>query len=180
MAIEADSLEFWATALLRAWGYSAADGRFLAHTLVDANLRGIDSHGVLRLPAYERRVMAGLVRPDAEPVVSSSGAVVTVDANGAAGQIAARQAADAALTLSRSTGVAAASVHGSTHFGAAGFYARWLAEHRAVGIVVSNRSSSRTADVRRCWERIRSPSPRPPGAHPSASTWRPAPVRWAR
>lgn len=138
MAIEADRLESWATALLGVWGYGAEDGRFLAHTLVDANLRGIDSHGVLRLPIYEQRVTAGLVRPDAEPVVSSSGAVVTVDANGAAGQIAARQAADAALTLSRSTGVAVASVHGSAHFGAAGFYARWLAERRTVGIVVSN------------------------------------------
>jgi ureidoglycolate dehydrogenase (NAD+) len=138
MSIEAAALESWTTAVLRAWGYGVDDGRFLARTLVDANLRGTDSHGVIRLPAYERRIAAGLVRPDAAPVLSSTGSVVRVDANGAAGQIAARKAAEAALTLSRSTGVAVASVRGSTHFGTAGFYARWLAAHRAVGIVASN------------------------------------------
>ncbi|MER7250642.1 Ldh family oxidoreductase [Kribbella sp. NPDC000426] len=138
MPIEAAALESWTTSLVRAWGYGVDDSRFLARTLLDANLRGIDSHGVIRLPAYERRIAAGLVRPDAAPVLSGAGSVVTVDANGAAGQIAARKAAEAALTLSRSTGVAVATVRGSTHFGTAGFYARWMAAHRAVGIVASN------------------------------------------
>jgi LDH2 family malate/lactate/ureidoglycolate dehydrogenase len=138
MLIEADRLRAWATTLLTGWGYNDENATFLATTLVDANSRGVDSHGVIRLPAYERRIAENLVAADARPVVTVNGSVIKVDANRAAGQIAARAAVEAALEVSRSTGVATAGVHGSTHFGTAGFYARWLAERGAVAIVVSN------------------------------------------
>lgn len=135
---ESARLESWAARLLERWGYDPDNAAFLAKTLVDANNRGVDSHGVIRLPAYERRITERLVDPAAAPVVTVDGSVVTVDANGAAGQIATRAAAEAVLRLSRQTGVATAVVRGSTHFGTAGFYARWLAENGAVGVVVSN------------------------------------------
>ncbi|MFD3446294.1 Ldh family oxidoreductase [Microbacteriaceae bacterium 4G12] len=131
-------LEKWVTHLVEAWGYGGDEAAYLAATLVDANLRGVDSHGVIRLPAYERRINERLVDPAAAPIVTVEGSVVRVDANGAAGQIATRAAVEAALRVSRETGVATAAVHGSTHFGAAGFYARWLAEQGAVALVVSN------------------------------------------
>jgi len=132
------ALETWVAHLVETWGYGADDAAFLAASLVDANLRGVDSHGVIRLPAYERRITERLVDPAAAPVVSIDGSVVRVDANGSAGQIATRAALEAALELSRRTGIAAAAVRGSTHFGAAGFYARRLAEQGAVALVVSN------------------------------------------
>ncbi|WP_026820726.1 Ldh family oxidoreductase [Arthrobacter castelli] len=138
MDIEADLLTSWATALLRRWGYTDADAEFLATTLVDANARGVDSHGVVRIPAYERRIAENLVDTRAVPKVDVSGAVIKVDANGAAGQIAARAAVESALELSREAGIACAAVRGSTHFGTAGYYARWLAGNGAIGIVVSN------------------------------------------
>jgi ureidoglycolate dehydrogenase (NAD+) len=138
MLIEADRLEAWATSLLAEWGYSQEDATYLAATLVDANSRGVDSHGVIRLPAYQKRIAENLVTPNAAPVVTVEGSVVKVDANGAAGQLAAKAAVEAALDVSRTTGVATAAVHGSTHFGTAGYYARWLAERGAVAIVVSN------------------------------------------
>jgi LDH2 family malate/lactate/ureidoglycolate dehydrogenase len=138
MLIEADRLGAWATTLLGKWGYNDEDAAFLATTLVDANTRGVDSHGVIRLPAYQRRIAEKLVATDARPIVTVDGAVVKVDANRAAGQFAARAAVGAALEVSRTSGVATAGVHGSTHFGTAGFYARWLAERGTVAIVVSN------------------------------------------
>jgi ureidoglycolate dehydrogenase (NAD+) len=131
-------LEGWVTSLVESWGYSGDEAAYLAATLVDANLRGVDSHGVIRLPAYERRITEKLVDPVATPVVTVEGSVVRVDANGAAGQIATRAAVEEALRVSRETGVATAAVSGSTHFGAAGFYARWLAEQGAIALVVSN------------------------------------------
>jgi ureidoglycolate dehydrogenase (NAD+) len=134
----ATELTEWTERILAGWGYGRDDAEYLAGTLVDANARGVDSHGVLRLPAYERRIAERLVDPIAQPIVSVHQSIVTVDANGAAGQFAARSAADAALAVSRNTGVAVATVTGSTHFGMAGFYARWLADRGAIGIVVSN------------------------------------------
>jgi ureidoglycolate dehydrogenase (NAD+) len=138
IVVPAESLANWSTRLLRAWGYSEADARFIAGTLVDANLRGVDSHGVIRLPPYEARVRAGLVDPAAKPIVTTTNAVVQVDAAGAAGQLAARSATEAVSSLAREHGVATAVVKHSAHFGAAGFYARMLAERGQIGMVLSN------------------------------------------
>lgn len=138
MPIAADRLHGWVTELLTAWGYSPEDAAYLAETLVDANLRGVDSHGVIRLAAYRARIDAGLTSADAQPVLSGTGAALRVDAHGAAGQIAARVAASAARDAAREHGIAAVAIHGSTHFGAAGFYARWLAGEGLVAVVTSN------------------------------------------
>lgn len=138
MSIDAAALQEWATRLLEAWGYASDDAAFLAETLVDANLRGVDSHGVIRLPAYRARIDAGLVDPVATPVIERAGGVVSVDAAGTAGQLAARAAVDELAELSAEAGVACAAVRGSTHFGTAGFYARALARRGRVAFVVSN------------------------------------------
>lgn len=128
----------WTRRVLEAWGYRAGDAEFVADTLIDANLRGIDSHGVIRLPAYLRRIDAGLVDADATPRVATHGSVVRVDANAAAGQLAARSAMTEVARVARTAGVASATVSGSAHFGAAGYYARAMAELGFVAMVVSN------------------------------------------
>jgi ureidoglycolate dehydrogenase (NAD+) len=138
LQINSEILRSWVTDLLKSWNYSQEDAGFLADTLVDANLRGVDSHGVIRLPAYQKRIEQNLADPTAVPIVSGSGAAIRVDANGAVGQIASREAAKAVLEAALENGVGAVSVYGSTHFGTAGYYARWLAERRVIGIVVSN------------------------------------------
>jgi ureidoglycolate dehydrogenase (NAD+) len=136
--VEAKALSSWASALLRSWGYSEPEAEFIAESLVDANLRGVDSHGVLRLPAYAARVEHGLVLPAAQPVVTTRGGVVSVDANAAAGQIAARDAMEALAEAAARNGVGTAVIRGSAHFGAAGYYARLLAERGFIAFVVSN------------------------------------------
>ncbi len=138
MPITADRLQSWVTSLLTSWSYDTEDAAYLADTLVDANLRGIDSHGVIRLAAYRARLDAGLTSATAQPVVSGTGAALRVDANGAAGQIAARAAVNAARDAAREHGIAAVAIHGSTHFGAAGYYARELAREGLIAVVVSN------------------------------------------
>ncbi|GAA2173910.1 Ldh family oxidoreductase [Agrococcus versicolor] len=138
MAMPADRLLDWTTRLLAAWGFAPDDATYVATGLVDANLRGVDSHGVIRLPAYRARIDAGLVSPTAEPVVRTRGAVVRIDAAGAQGQIAARAAVEAVDAAATTHGVGTAVVRGSAHFGTAGTYARALAGRGKVAIVVSN------------------------------------------
>lgn len=138
MPIAADSLREWVTSLLVAWSYPPEDAAYIADTLVDANLRGVDSHGVIRLAAYRARLQAGLTTAGAEPAITRAGATARVDANGAAGQIAARTATEVAREIARDHGIAAVAVHGSAHFGAAGYYARSLAADGLIGVVVSN------------------------------------------
>lgn len=134
----AQDLSTWTTQLFEAWGYDAPDAAYLADTLIEANLRGIDSHGLMRIPAYRARIQAGLVNPAAKPVVTRTDAVLHVDAAGAPGQLAVRAAADETAALSSVHGVATATVSGSTHFGSAGYYARSLAQRGKIAIVVSN------------------------------------------
>ena len=131
-------LEHWVTGLAGAWGYRDTDAAYLAESLVDANLRGVDSHGVIRLPIYAQRIAHGLVNPSAVPLVESTAGSVRVDAQGAPGQLAAREACQALITAGRTNSVATATVRGSAHFGAAGFYARSLAAAGFVAVVVSN------------------------------------------
>lgn len=138
MKIDRLRLQNWTADLLRSWGYSDNDANYVADTLVDANLRAVDSHGVIRLPIYRARIDAGLVRPDAVPTVELLGAVARVDANQAPGQLAARAAVEAIDQLSTEYGVATAVVHNSSHFGTAGYFARDLAKRGKVAMVVSN------------------------------------------
>lgn len=134
------SIAEWSTKTLSAWGYRPDDAAFIADSLLDADLRGLASHGVIRLPAYEQRVVAGLVDPLAEPeVVTRTGsACARINGNNAAGQLVARRAVRTVSELAKSYGIGAVSVNHSAHFGAAGHYARMLATDSLIGLVVSN------------------------------------------
>jgi len=128
----------WVEGILRAWGYDAAAATYVADTMIDANLRGVDSHGVIRLGPYYRRIAEGLVDPKAQPQVTKRGAIVAVDGNRAPGQLAARAAVDALIATTDELGSATALVRGSAHFGTAGYYARALAAAGKVAIIASN------------------------------------------
>jgi ureidoglycolate dehydrogenase (NAD+) len=139
--VDAGALGSWVVGLLATVGYRDEGAAFVADTLLDANLRGVDSHGVMRLPVYLARIEAGLVDPAATPHVERHGAVAHVDARGAPGQLATLAALEAVVELANEFGVGCAAVRGSAHFGTAGFYARWLAERGCIGMVVSNSES---------------------------------------
>ena len=136
--VPATTLLEWATDMVTRWGYSHDDARYIAETLVDANLRGVDSHGIMRLPAYYERVRHGLTEPAATAVTTIRGATAQVNADRVAGQLAAREAVRTATTIANELGVAAVTVSESSHFGAAGFYARELAENGMFSMVMSN------------------------------------------
>ena len=138
MVFDARHLLEWTEELLTTWGYAPEDAAYVAETLVDANLRGVDSHGVIRLPVYRARIDAGLVDPRAVPLTTTSGATIRIAAQGAPGQLAARAALEQVDTLSSALGTASATVRGSAHFGTAGFYARELARRGKIALVVSN------------------------------------------
>lgn len=119
--------ELLATAqrLLAAMGAKPAHADVVASELVDANLAGHDSHGVIRLPQYHADVKAGKLRVDVEPAVSSNGvSMATVDGAGAWGQVVATRAIDEAIERARVTGMAIVTVRRCQHVGRVGAYAR--------------------------------------------------------
>lgn len=116
-----------------------ADARVVAEVLVDANLRGVDTHGIVRAPIYMRRVALGLTGGTGRVrVVREDGPSLRLDAAQALGPAAGVLGLDRAVALAGEHGVAVVAVGGSTHFGHAGFYARRAAERELVALVWTN------------------------------------------
>ena len=120
-------------------GLTEDDAAAVAEVLVDANLRGTDSHGVGRVPVYLRRVHGGLARgADAMTSAVDDGALARLDAGHGLGPVVGVRAVDLAASLAGRHGIGAVAVGRSTHFGAAGFYARRAARRGLVALVASN------------------------------------------
>ena len=106
--------------------------------LIDADLRGIDSHGFRGLPYYLERWRCGQIVADAEPTVQSeSGTTAHMDAQRALGLYASIRATDLALDKARRSGMAATVLNNSTHDGAISFYAMRAAQAGMIGITAT-------------------------------------------
>ena len=134
----ADLLDFCVRVFVE-MGVSLNDARITADVLVEANLRGIDSHGVARLARYVNglrdRVMVARPR---ETVVIETPTTMTVDAGAGLGQPVAYRAMKAAIDKAREYGCGFATVRNSNHYGIAGFYAMMALEHDMIGISTTN------------------------------------------
>jgi LDH2 family malate/lactate/ureidoglycolate dehydrogenase len=123
----------------RRLGLSADDASTVADVLIDANLRGISSHGFQRVPTYAQRVRLGLAGgSDQMSVVASFGSLCQLNAGRGLGPTAAVKAMDKAVSLAGEFGVGLVALGGSTHFGPAGYYARRAASRGLIGMVMTN------------------------------------------
>ena len=135
-----DLIEF-ARALLVAAGVEEVNSRLVAESLVAANLRGVDSHGLQLLPFYLAQIEDGRVNAAAcGRVVSESGAVVSYDGENGLGQVVAARCSDLGAEAARRCGVGLVVARESNHFGAAFTWAERIASHGMLGIVLCNAS----------------------------------------
>ena len=137
--VKAADLFDFCSAVLKCVGVTENDAKTIADSLVLANLRGVDSHGVARLPAYVERVTKGLIDPLGPiEVVREYGATALIDAHNNFGQIAAMRATNLAAEKARRFGVASVGVRNSNHFGMAAYYALKLTGQKLIGVILSN------------------------------------------
>lgn len=123
---------------LRAWGLGADGAAETAEVLVEADLMGIDSHGVALLTLYGELVATGGVIPAAMPRIARSfGATAVIDGGGALGHVPSLRAMDLAMERARTFGIGAVAVRNSNHFGAAGIYALRAARAGLIGIATT-------------------------------------------
>lgn len=138
--IDAGALVEFAAALVEGTGAPADHAGAVARSLVDADLRGHSSHGVLRVPLYAALVEGGSIVPDADPAVASrDGATARLDGRGAWGQVVGRHATELLAELAVEHGVGAVGIGGSAHLGRVGEWAERLAaaDLAVVGVVKS-------------------------------------------
>jgi LDH2 family malate/lactate/ureidoglycolate dehydrogenase len=120
-------------------GATGLDAHRVAQGLVEADLEGLSSHGVMLTDMYVERLRAGsLVSGHAARMVSDTGGAVVLDAGNAFGHVTADQAIDIAVERARRHGAGVVAVRHGFHFGAAAPYGRRAAEKDCIGIVMCN------------------------------------------
>jgi uncharacterized oxidoreductase len=135
----AEQLDGLAREIFERAGAPSDHAACVAAHLVEANLTGHDSHGVLRIPQYVEQIEAGRLDPRASmQVVQQSGTCAVIDGQGGFGQVIARGAMQLAIELARTNGIGAVSVRNCSHTGRIGLYTRMAAEVGMVGIAVVN------------------------------------------
>lgn len=118
---------------------SAVNAALVAEALVAAQIDGHAGHGLSRLPAYAAQAKSGKVRGHADPVADLAGsAAVRIDAGYGFAFPAMDLARKELKRLTATTGIAAATIHRSHHFGAAGRHVELLADAGLIGLVMGN------------------------------------------
>ena len=137
--INHEQLGAFVTELLEKVGMPAEDAAWMAGTLIKTNLRGMDSHGVLRVPSYVGRMKCGAinVRPNMT-VTQLAPAVTLVDGAAAAGCVAGKKAMELAIESAETYGVGLSGVKNSNHFGAGASYAQMAIDRDMIGVVLTN------------------------------------------
>ncbi len=126
-------------AILVRLGIPAADAQIVTEALLDAELRGIDTHGLIRLNQYANLIRQKLINPCPQiKVISESPGHILLDADYGLGFLGGFKAMQACINKAKKNGLAVAGVRRSSHFGAAGYYARLAAAENLIGMAASN------------------------------------------
>ena len=139
MKIQVAELERKSKELMMRAGAPERNAQYIAETLVSADLRGISSHGVVRLARYIECIQSGGILPDAPiRILAETPALLRVSAAGGLGIPAACETIEKLIAKGKSQAVAVATVNHSDHYGAAGYYAVKCADAGLIGFSMSN------------------------------------------
>lgn len=132
-------LESFSTQLLQAGGLGSDEAALVSRSLVGANLRGHDSHGVMRIPSYLDTARKGEVVPGAElTTLQRTPAIFTADGNWGFGQTQAQRLTRTLIEMATTSGLALGTLIRSSHVGRLGEYCEMAAEAGLVSIVMVN------------------------------------------
>jgi uncharacterized oxidoreductase len=137
--LHAPELTAWCRRIFLAAGVPPEVAHRVAESLVESNLAGHDSHGVIRVEQYIEMLGDGRINPRAEPrVVRETDTTALIDGGWQFGQVAAREAMDAAVVKAWSHGVAVVQLFQSGHIGRLGEYAAQALTRDMIGMVATN------------------------------------------
>ena len=137
--IKAETLERLTRDIFAAWGVPRDDAACVAQQLVLANLRGHDSHGVIRIPQYVRGLKTGEINPTPRiTTVMDLPVIAGIDGDRGLGQVVARHGTAVAIDKAKAQGLSAVTLRGATHIGRLADYAETVAAAGLVGMVWAN------------------------------------------
>ncbi len=135
-------LSDFCVAVLEKTGVPRTNAEIVAHSLLAANLRGVDTHGITRLPIYVERLQAKLTNGRTQGVaISQTPTTAVYDGQDGLGQVVGTKAMQLAIAKAQTAGVALVTARNSTHYGTAGYYAMMALDHDMIGISLTNSPS---------------------------------------
>jgi uncharacterized oxidoreductase len=127
------------TQIFCALGVAGPEAALLTEHLVEAELAGVTSHGVIRVPQYVQALEDGKVVPDARlQVLSETSCTAVLDGNRGFGQVMARRAMDFAIGIADRTGVGAVTLFRCSHTGRLGSYTEYAAGQGKAALMMVN------------------------------------------
>ena len=139
--VESGSLVRFAEAISLAAGVPAATAALVAKSLVAANLRGVDSHGIQLLPYYIEQILRGdMDAATTGNVASENGSCLVYDGGNGIGQAIAEICCTHAIRIGKAQGIGMVVSRESNHFGAAAFWAQRISATGQIGIIMCNAS----------------------------------------
>ncbi|OGS50449.1 MAG: malate dehydrogenase [Euryarchaeota archaeon RBG_16_68_12] len=132
-------LREFVTVVFRRLGVPLREARVTAEVLTAADLRGIGSHGVARLPRYVGGIKSGAIVPkDPSKIVKQTRVTALIDGGNGLGQVVGRRAMDLAVKKAREGALGFVAVRNSNHFGIAGYYSMMALKAGMIGIASTN------------------------------------------
>jgi LDH2 family malate/lactate/ureidoglycolate dehydrogenase len=120
-------------------GVPEDEAEIIADFLARSDLRGVETHGVTRLPIYIQRLQKGYVRPVCKmTLLKEKGATAFIEAHGSLGHVVSYRAMKMAIQKATEFGIGWVSVKDSGHFGTAGLFPMMALENDFIGYVVTN------------------------------------------
>ncbi len=136
-----DQLESFCIRVLQKLHVPKDEAEITARTLVAANLRGVDTHGVTRLPAYVGKLKGGALASSVTLTTErETVATALLDGHDGIGQVVSYRAMQLAIRKAKEAGVAYVAVKNSNHLGACAYYPMMALEHDMIGCAATNAS----------------------------------------
>jgi len=134
-----DELAAFCQACFKGYGFNEEQSRQITDVLLDADLSGIESHGIQRLIRYHKEITSGMVKLDATPeIVFETPLSAVIEGNDAMGQTLGVQAMQLAIDKAKKSGFGMVTVRNSNHYGIAGYYTKMAAREGLIGMCMTN------------------------------------------
>lgn len=134
-------LKEFSEVILKKLGLKDEEAGIISDILIAADLRGISSHGIARLPIYAKRIELGLINPKSKiKILKENQTSALIDADNGMGHIAAYKAMSLCIEKAKIIGMASVAVKNSNHFGINAYYTMMATKENLIGMAFTNTS----------------------------------------
>lgn len=137
--VDYNALRDFCIAAFQGYRFTREESQTITDVLLEADLSGIESHGIQRMIRYHREITDGLVKQDAKPeIVKETPISALIEGHDAMGQLLGVQAMELAIQKARTSGFGMVTVRNSNHYGIAAYYARMAVKEGMIGMSMTN------------------------------------------